>query len=195
MARPRVFDIDTVTRQAMNLFWRRGYVATAMSDIYEATGLKPGNLYATFGDKDGLFRAAFEAYAGHFRATLPHDADGLAAIRAWLGMQASLAVEDPERKGCLIVNTNAEREAHSPETRALAAERLAEIRTFFAEHLAIARSRGEIEREDGLADFLVGTVLAIMQMARSGLPPEAVRAMAENAARVVAGESAGRGPH
>ena len=187
MARPRGFDLETVTRQAMNLFWRRGYVATAMSDIYEATGLKPGNLYATFGDKDGLFRAAFEAYAAHFRATLPTDVDGLAAIRTWLDIQAALAVDDPERKGCLIVNTNAEREAHSPATRAMAAERLAEIRAFFARHVDIAVARGEIKAGEGLADFLVGQVLAIMAMGRSGLPPEAVLAAAKHAARAAAG--------
>jgi len=186
MARPRAFDLDTVVGQAMVLFWRRGFVATSMSDIYAATGLKPGNLYATFKDKDGLFRAAFEAYAAHFRATLPKDMDGLAAIRAWLEVQARLATEDGERKGCLIVNTNGEREAHSAATQALASDRLAEIKAFFERHLAIASARGEIaDAGGGKADFLVGAVLAIMSMARSGLPAEAVLAMAENAAKVI----------
>jgi len=186
MARPRAFDMDTVVGQAMVLFWQRGYVATSMSDIYEATGLKPGNLYATFKDKEGLFRVAFEAYAAHFRSTLPAGVEGLAAIRAWLDIQARLAIEDPERKGCLIVNTNAEREAHSAATRAMASDRLAEIRSYFQSNLELAVASGEIDAvKEGLADFLVGSVIAIMSMARSGLPPEAIRAMAENASRVL----------
>ncbi len=131
MARPREIDIDVATRQAMELFWRKGFVATSMSDIYAATGLKPGNLYATFGDKDGLFRAAFAAYAKHFEATLPLDVEGVGAIRAWLETQVQLATGDPDRKGCLIINTNLEREAHTLETQQLAAGRLNDIRVFF----------------------------------------------------------------
>jgi TetR/AcrR family transcriptional repressor of nem operon len=190
MGRPREFEMDQVLEQAMILFWRRGFVATSMSDIYAATGLKPGNLYATFKDKDSLFRAAFSAYAKHFNATLPADLDGMAAIRAWLDIQAKLATEDVERKGCLIVNTNVEREAHSDETRMLAAARLADIRTFFEQNLEIAIQRGEIAGSgEGLADFLVGTVLAIMSMARSGMPSEAIHAMAEHASRTLSQQS------
>ena len=48
----------------MTVFWKQGFTAASMSDIYAATGLKPGNLYATFTDKHTLFRRAFEAYAG-----------------------------------------------------------------------------------------------------------------------------------
>ena len=72
--------------------------ATAMSDVYEATGLKPGSLYAAFKDKEHLFRRCFEAYAAFFRQTLPTDRSGVAAIEAWLALQARLAAEDPDAK-------------------------------------------------------------------------------------------------
>src|SRR6188508_1544575 len=98
MARPREFDVDDVLLKATAVFWRRGFAATSMSDLYEATGLKPGSLYAAFKDKDHLFRRCFEAYAAFFRQTLPTDCSGVAAIEAWLALQARLAAEDPERK-------------------------------------------------------------------------------------------------
>ncbi len=185
MARPREIDIDVATRQAMELFWRKGFVATSMSDIYAATGLKPGNLYATFGDKDGLFRAAFAAYAKHFQATLPLDVEGVGAIRAWLETQVQLATGDPDRKGCFIINTNLEREAHSLETQQLAASRLNDICAFFERQVQVAAARGELSNDPQVVDFLVGTVLAIMTMARSGLPPDAVRRMADQAMATV----------
>jgi TetR/AcrR family transcriptional regulator, transcriptional repressor for nem operon len=103
MARPREFDMNQVLNQAMRLFWRKGYVATSMSDIYAVTGLKPGNLYAAFRDKEGLFQQAFEHYAAFFRSTLPHDKTGRPAIEAWLRLQAKLASEDQDRAGCLII--------------------------------------------------------------------------------------------
>lgn len=171
MARPRSFDLDQVLDQAMTLFWRRGYAETSMADVYAATGLKPGSLYGAVRNKDELFRLAFERYAAHFRATLPQGAEGLAAIAAWLRLQAKLGAEDPDRRGCLIVNTVQERDQHPAATRALAQGRLAEIRGFFLHHLGIARDRREIAA--GIdparqADALLGTVVAIMSLARAG---------------------------
>lgn len=188
MARPRAYDPDEAVKAAMQVFWAKGYVATSMADIYAATGLKPGNLYATFIDKETLFRRAFEAYAAQFRATLPTESRGVQAIRDWLDLQARLASDDPDRKGCLIVNTLTEREAHSPETRAIADARLAEIRSFFAQALADARADGDIlpgGHLSALADFLTGTVLALMALGRSRAPAGMIANMAEEAKRAV----------
>jgi TetR/AcrR family transcriptional repressor of nem operon len=182
MARPREFDMDEVLRKAMEVFWRRGYAATAMSDIYEATGLKPGSLYAAFKDKEELFRRCFEAYAEHFRSTLPQDRAGLPAIEAWLSLQARLAADDPDRKGCLIINTVTERDLHSAATRALAAGRLQEIRDFFLRHLALAVAAGDLRRTlpiEARADALVGAVVGIMALGRAG----ADKRLIENVAR------------
>ncbi len=62
MARPREFDIDDVARKALFLFWRKGYEATSMSDIEDATGLGRMSLYNVFGDKDGLFQFVLDRY-------------------------------------------------------------------------------------------------------------------------------------
>ncbi len=177
MARPREFDTDTVLARAMEVFWARGYAATAMSDIYAATGLKPGSVYAAFGDKETLFRQAFEAYAKHFRATLPAGPPGLPAIEAWLKTQAKLAAEDPARRGCLIINTVMERELHSPATQAMAQGRLQEIRDVFLHHLGHAQVAGALPKGLDLvpqADALVGAVVAIMALGRAGADEAAI---------------------
>lgn len=171
MARPKRYDTDTVLKAAMRVFWQKGYAATSMSDIYAATGLKPGNLYATFTDKETLFARAFAAYADEFHATLPVDAEGRTAIEAWVALQARLATGDPDRKGCLIINTITEREVHTPANRALAAARLDEIAAFFRHHLRLSRDRGEIAARANLAMLeagLTGAVVAIMSLARGG---------------------------
>ncbi len=183
MARPRGYDTDTVLKAAMTVFWRQGYAATSMSDIYAATGLKPGNLYATFTDKETLFARAFGAYAAQFRATLPEGLEGRAAIEAWVAVQARLATADPDRKGCLIINTITEREVHTAANRALAAERLEEIRAFFRQHLALAQERGEIEagKVETLEAGLTGAVVAIMSLARAGVPAAMIDGVAAQA--------------
>jgi TetR/AcrR family transcriptional repressor of nem operon len=55
MARPKSFDREEVLESAMAVFWRKGYAATSIRDLVEATGLNPGSLYDTFDDKHSLF--------------------------------------------------------------------------------------------------------------------------------------------
>jgi TetR/AcrR family transcriptional repressor of nem operon len=184
MARTREFDTEKALDAAMRVFWRKGYAATAMSDIYAATGLKPGSIYAAFQDKEGLFQQAFEHYAHRFRATLPAGLQGIAAICAWIELQASLAVEDSDRAGCLIVNTVAEREVHSPATQALAQGRMREIRDFFVRHLVLATHLGELPADtqiDRRADALVGAIVSIMTLGRAGADAATIRHVAEAA--------------
>lgn len=58
MGRPRNFDQETVLDHAAGLFASSGYAGTSIDDIVTTAGLNRGSLYATFGSKRGLFRAA-----------------------------------------------------------------------------------------------------------------------------------------
>jgi len=55
MARPIEFEIPAVREKAMMLFWRKGYLASSLSDLLQEMGIARGSLYAAFGDKRGLF--------------------------------------------------------------------------------------------------------------------------------------------
>ncbi len=60
--RPRSFDVDAAVERAMDVFWSRGYHATALPDLLRATKLSRGSLYAAFGDKHSLFLRALDRY-------------------------------------------------------------------------------------------------------------------------------------
>ena len=60
--RPREFDRDDVLGHAMTLFWEKGFEASSLSDIVEATGLNKSSLYNAFGSKSELFSTALERY-------------------------------------------------------------------------------------------------------------------------------------
>ena len=62
--RPPSFDRDAALHAAMLLFWRHGYEATSLRDLTRAMGVTPPSLYAAFGDKKALFRAAVRRYVG-----------------------------------------------------------------------------------------------------------------------------------
>lgn len=70
MARPKKFDEFTVKNALRDVFWERGYDGATYAHIMEATGLKKGSLYASFGDKSHLYGIALR----HYDETNGHEA-------------------------------------------------------------------------------------------------------------------------
>ena len=62
MARTPQFDRDIALNNAMLLFWKQGYHATSMKDIEYALDMRPGSIYAAFGNKESLFNEALRTY-------------------------------------------------------------------------------------------------------------------------------------
>jgi len=62
LGRPRAFDAEKALDCAMQVFWRKGYLGTSLSDLTDAMGINRPSLYATFGNNKSLFRKALEHY-------------------------------------------------------------------------------------------------------------------------------------
>ena len=63
--RPREFDRDKALRQAMVVFWEKGYEGTSLDDLQAAMGdISPPSFYAAFGSKEQLFYEVVALYAG-----------------------------------------------------------------------------------------------------------------------------------
>jgi len=161
VVRVREFDTEAVVGRAMELFWIRGYEATSVRDLTERLGIGQGSLYAAFGSKEGLYRAALEHYrtslAGDALRDLDEGADIRTVIRELLLGRVRVAVECGGR-GCLFVNAAAERLPEDPETRRAVREAFRASQDALTEVLTAAVERGEISpRHDPrtLADFLV----------------------------------------
>ncbi|MGY0145620.1 copper stress response transcriptional regulator CorR [Edwardsiella tarda] len=106
--RPKVFDREVALRKALELFWRKGYEATSMADLVEATGAKAPTLYAEFENKEGLFRAVVEYYTACnedkydrllFKVNLPL----IDTLRDYLNVTACCFTSDDTPSGCFII--------------------------------------------------------------------------------------------
>jgi AcrR family transcriptional regulator len=143
MGRTRSYDDEAVLSAAMHAFRRKGYQAVSIRDLEEATGLKAGSIYNSFGDKAGLFDAAFAHYN---HAVLQKRIERYASRRTGLsGLRALFLslLQEPngESFGCLI--TNMAVELGSEEARHHhVVEGLDTLRQAFAERLEEARASG-----------------------------------------------------
>jgi AcrR family transcriptional regulator len=101
--------MDTVLDSAVQVFRERGYHATSVGDLSEATGLTAGSLYKAFGDKRGVFLAAFahyvEARNAALRRRLDRQSNGYEKIRAVLHFYAQSSHGSEGRRGCLVVSS------------------------------------------------------------------------------------------
>jgi AcrR family transcriptional regulator len=106
MGRPREFDLDKALEQALHLFWRKGYEGTSITDLTEAIGITKPSLYAAFGNKEELFRKAFDRYVdgpgGYVQVALAKPT--AREVVQHLLYEAADAVTDPDNPpGCLAV--------------------------------------------------------------------------------------------
>ena len=81
MGRPRAFDADAALDEAMEVFWRHGYEGATIAQLTEAMGINPPSLYAAFGSKEGLLKAALTRYSAR-RAAFMDDVLSAPTARA-----------------------------------------------------------------------------------------------------------------
>ena len=169
MARPRSFDSDAALDAAQRVFEARGYEAASVQDLVDATGISRSSLYATWGDKHGLFLAVLDRYveAGQRQTAGLCQAPPLDALRAILEAWS----QPGEARGCLLVNATAECAGRDPATAERAERARLAIRERLASLVRQAQARGEIRPErsaDDVAGFLTGVLYGLRGLQASG---------------------------
>ena len=90
--------------RALEVFWRRGYEGASLTELTEAMGITRPSLYATYGNKEELFRKALDLYdarhLGFARAALAAPNAREVAARLLAGF-ADLATGIDNPPGCL----------------------------------------------------------------------------------------------
>ncbi len=110
--RPREFEVDAAIDRAIGVFAERGYHATSVGDLTQATGLTQGSLYKAFKDKKDIYIAAIERYklvqTRRFEAALAPAPNGSEKLRAALDFYADASAGQSGSQGCLIVGAVAD---------------------------------------------------------------------------------------
>jgi TetR/AcrR family transcriptional repressor of nem operon len=193
MGRLKAFDVNDVLDRAVDCFWQHGYEATSVRDLADRMGIGGASLYNAYGDKRALFVTALARYADRSMrariARLEKSGRPTEAIRAFLAEIIDRSLADPDRKGCLLVNSALDVAPHDAEIGRVIAGCFGELRAFFRRNLKAARTAHQVPRQtdlDELAGHLLGVVLGVRVLARTGANRAQLDAVARPALRLLA---------
>ncbi|MBJ7405910.1 MAG: TetR/AcrR family transcriptional regulator [Bradyrhizobium sp.] len=159
--RPRSFDVDAAVERAMDVFWSRGYHATALPDLLRATKLSRGSLYAAFGDKHSLFLRALDRYIADALARMDVEFDPrndpVDGLRAYLVGYVERTSGSNGRRGCLLVATAMELAGGDADVGRRVARFFKAMETKVTETLSRAKAAGRLA--DGVEPATAARIL------------------------------------
>jgi AcrR family transcriptional regulator len=184
MGRPRAFDADAALDQAMEVFWRHGYEGATIAQLTEAMGINPPSLYAAFGSKEGLLKAALDRYSAKracwMEEILSAPTAREVAERMLMGT-ADTQTDPANPPGCLLVQGGLACGTGSENVPFELAARRAETENQLRDRFVRAKAEGDLkETADpaALARYLSAVNAGMGVMASSGADREALRQVA-----------------
>jgi TetR/AcrR family transcriptional repressor of nem operon len=196
MAGVKQFDRDKALDSAMAAFWSRGYEATSIDDLVEATGIGRGSLYGTFGDKRQLFLAALDRYwntVGMEMFAELSDPDARHAIERMFDALIRRASNPKFPRGCLFTNTSLECPSCGGEITRKIAENMGQQETAIYLVLRKAQADGTLNPAQdarALARFFLGVAWGINAVNKSVADPGVFRDIVRIAMSVWDGSNA-----
>ena len=148
MARTKAFDADEALDRALRIFWRNGYEGTSMQDLVDGMQINRASLYDTFGNKETLYLAALQQYQRQNQEQVQQLIERHSSVRAALDelletmIQGSL--NDPEKKGCFVVNATTGLANRYEEVNRLVSDNEQQMAYTFADLIKRGQEQGEI---------------------------------------------------
>jgi AcrR family transcriptional regulator len=174
--RPREFDRDEALTRIQATFWKHGYEGASMADLVDATGLASARLYAAFGSKEAMFRAAIERYergeGGFADRALAEEPTARQAVERML-REAVEVYTAPHPRGCMVVSAAATYSAANDQVRDWLEGHRRDRTDSIIERLREAVADGEVPPDTDVAalgDAVAALLHGLSVQARDGVP-------------------------
>ena len=194
MSRTTLYNRQEALDRAVKLFWHKGFHATSLKDIEQALDMRPGSIYAAFGNKDGLFQEALDHYAKasltELERILAHHQSPLSGLAAFIRQLGGIRDKDLPSRACMLVKSLLELGAREQAALQKVEKLLAGMESRFAECFVEAQRLGELGAELDplrLARRLQAEVMGLRAFAQRDVDSAAVRALAEDMAFSIEG--------
>lgn len=145
MPKVETFNREDVLISVIKLFHEKGYNATSMQDLVDATGLNRSSIYNSFGSKKELYQESLKTYRAiahkHIQRVLIHSNTPKDSIR-------KIFATSPETRnnGCLLSNCTTEMANQDKEIRNFLINNLEHMQGVFEELVAKGQSDGSINK-------------------------------------------------
>jgi AcrR family transcriptional regulator len=187
LGRPRGFDPKRALNRAMGVFWRHGYEGASLSELTKAMGINRPSMYATFGNKEQLFRRVLDRYASesasYVREGLQQPTARGAVEKLLLGAAEEFTAAGHPR-GCLLVQGALACGEESKRVQRELCSRRGEGELAIRQRLELAKAEGDLA-SGADAGELAGYVMVVLHgmsvQAVSGASREKLRGIAERA--------------
>lgn len=198
MGRPREFDAETALDQAMEVFWRHGYEGATIAQLTEAMGINPPSLYACFGNKEGLLKAALDRYTK--LRTVWMDEVVAAPTARDVAQRMLMGIADKQTDpanppGCLLVQGGIACGTGSESVPFELAARRAQNEDQLRDRFVRAKAEGDLKPTSdpaALARYVSAVSVGMGVMASSGSDREALQQVASVAVQAVEAQSTAR---
>ena len=186
------FDEEVIIDRAIQVFWEKGYKASSISDLTEATGINRGSLYNAFGGKLKLFIKALRKYDTENRKMIITELEALnnprEAFQKFFDTVIDETINDGRKRGCFLINTALDLPSHNQEVKQIVTKGLGESEAFFQRGIEVAQARGDIAKDiipTTTAKLLISLVVAIRVLGRGVFSEESLRTIASEAERLI----------
>lgn len=147
MARNKEFILEEKLEKAKNTFWEKGYASTSMQDLVESTGLNPGSIYGTFGNKHDLFLDSLKVYCNELFIEYKTASDKAAhspfeSLKAII--RRAIDFSFTSNKACLVVKTSFELAPDDVEALAIIRDQTNNLVKMMMDLIKAAQEAGEI---------------------------------------------------
>jgi TetR/AcrR family transcriptional repressor of nem operon len=164
------FNRQAAVQLAMKEYWKKGYSNVSVNGLCTRLGITRSSFYNTFRSLDDLFDEVVALYMTgapwHMIARVPDFADltsPTAQIRASYRVLCKMRAEDPDAKGCLLVNSMGSLATLSEPSRKTVLATLARSRSEFDVMIAKAHEAGELPPDCDLSH--IGDALQALSIA------------------------------
>lgn len=172
--RPREFDIDVATRDAMEVFWQHGFHATSLPDLIDGMRLTRGSIYKAYTDKRSIYLAALDVFAEEKLERFERDLakkDKRVAVRDAMRTAARDSAGDFGQKGCFVAAATLEMVPNDAEVEQRVTAVFRHLERLFATAIDEGKRAGSITTKTptaALAKFFVCTVEGLCVLGKVG---------------------------
>jgi AcrR family transcriptional regulator len=191
--RPRAYDPAEALQAARDVFWVKGYAATSLDDIVEATKMNRPSLYAAFGDKEAIYLAALKMQ-GELLVTAVGGAVALdLKLKAFLDLFFGRCIDSylagrSGPRGCFLVGTALTESLTREDVGAVVRDAFGRCDDLLEDRFKRAKKAGDLPKAadaKALAMLVSSTMHELSMLARAGASRAALAERVNLAMRLI----------